>query len=189
MKILNASLFCGLIAFSGFASANVDSAFAFKSASADKLFVANAGEVMVTFISKTAAYSNDLFLMGKSNKVLNNQNSAQGQQFSLGSFQAGAELAFKIVVNTTGDTFFSGLGNLNADNVVHSAFKINTDNTVTMGFEDIMGGGDKDYDDIVFSLSNVQMSNAIVASVPEAQNYAMLLAGLCLIGAIKRRRN
>ena len=189
MKFFNKVLVWGLVTFSGFAAANVNDSHAFKAASADKLYVASAGEVMVTFLSKTAAYSNDLFLQGSTAKILNNQTAFEGQIFSLGSFQAGTELAFNIFVNTTGDTFYSGLASNNSDNVIHTAFELNPNNTVTMGFEDLIYGGDKDYDDIVFTLSNVKMANAAVAAVPEAQSYAMLLAGLFMFGAVKRRKS
>ena len=189
MKFFNTALVWSLVAFSGVAAANVNDPHPFKSASADKLHVATAGEVMVTFLSKTAAYSNDLFLQGSTTKILNNQTAFAGQTFSLGSFKAGAELAFNIFVNTTGETFYSGLASNNRDNMIHTAFELNPDNTVTMGFEDLIYGGDKDYDDIVFKLTNVQMSNAAVAAIPEAQSYAMLFAGLFMIGALKRRKS
>jgi hypothetical protein len=189
MNIFIKGLVFGLAAFSSVASADVNAPHAFKGASEDKLYVASAGEVFVTFLSKTAAYSNDLFLQGSSTKILNNQTALEGQLFSLGSFSAGAELAFKIAVNTTGDTFFSGLASNNKDNLMHSAFELNPNNTVTMGFEDLMYGGDKDYDDIVFMLSNVKMGNTAVAAVPEAQSYSMMLAGLFMLGFVKRRKS
>lgn len=188
MKFFNKVLVWGLVAFSSFAVANVNDPHAFKAASADKLYVASAGEVMVTFLSKTAAFSNDLFLQGSTAKILNNQTAFEGQIFSLGSFQAGTELAFNIFVNTTGDTFYSGLASHNKDNLIHTAFELNPNNTVTVGFEDQIYGGDKDYDDIVFTLSNVRMTAASVAAVPESQSYAMLLAGLFILGAVKLRK-
>lgn len=189
MKFFNKILVWSLVTFSGAASANVNISHAFNAASASKLYVASAGEVMVTFLSKSAAYSNDLFLEGSTTKILNNQTAFAGQTFSLGSFQAGKELAFHIFVNTTGDTFYSGPASKNADNLIHSAFELNANNTVNMGFEDLLYGGDKDYDDIVFTLSNVQMTDAAVAAIPEAQSYAMLLAGLFMFGAVQRRKS
>jgi hypothetical protein len=41
----------------------------------------------------------------------------------------------------------------------------------------------------VFSLSNVVIGTAPVVSVPEPETYAMLLAGLFAIGAVKRRKS
>ncbi|MCL2875715.1 MAG: PEPxxWA-CTERM sorting domain-containing protein [Betaproteobacteria bacterium] len=59
-----------------------------------------------------------------------------------------------------------------------------------IGFEDgiIPIGGTKidwDYDDIVISLTNV---GATLPAIPEPETYAMMLAGLGLVGAVARRR-
>ena len=189
MRFFNKVLVLVLLGFSGVAAANVNDPHAFNAAAADKLYFATAGEVMVTFLSKTAVFSNDLFLQGSTTKILNNQTAFEGQTFSLCSFQAGAELAFNMFVNTTGDTFYSGSASNNKDSIIHTAYELNPNNTVTMGFEDILYGGDKDYDDMVFTLSNVRLSDAAVAAVPEQQSYAMLLAGLFALGAVKRRKN
>lgn len=189
MKFFNKVLVWGLVAFTGVAEAGLDTSHAFTAASASKLYAASTGEVMVTFLSKSAAYSDDLFLQGSTSKILNNQTALEGQTFSLGSFQAGAELAFNIFVNNTGNTFYSGLASNNKDNTSHTTFELNPDNTVTIGFEDLLYGGDKDYNDIIFKLNNVQLTNMAVAAVPEAQSYAMLLAGLFMLGAVKRRKS
>ena len=189
MKFFNKVLVWGLVTFSSVAVANVDTPRTFTAASESKLYVASAGEVMVTFLSKDAAYSDDLFLQGLSTKLFNNQTAFKGQQFSLGSFAAGSELAFKLFVNDTGNTFYSGLASNNSDNLIHTAVELNPDNTVTIGFEDLLKGGDKDYNDIVFKLSNVQLTNAAVAAVPEVQSYAMMFAGLLMLGAAKRRKS
>lgn len=189
MKIFIKGLVCGLIAFSGIASANVNVPEVFKTNAANKLFVASAGEVMLTFLSKEASYSDDLFLQGSSTKILNNQTALLGQQFSLGSFQAGAELAFKLFVNDTHNTFYSGFASNNADNSIHTAFELNSDKTVTVGFEDLLNGGDKDFNDVIFKLSNVSISNVAVAAVPEPLTVSMMLAGLFMFAALKRRQN
>lgn len=156
--------------------------------SSDSIFVATPGEVILTFISKTAKYSNDLFLVGSSASILNNQTAVSGQQFSLGSFQAGAELVFKMFVNDTGRTFFNGIAANNADNVLHAAYSTPLGKPVIVGFEDLYRGGDKDFDDLVFSLSNVVVSAIPIAAVPESETVAMLLAGLFAIGALTRRK-
>ena len=190
MKFFNKVLVLGLLAYSGVAPANVNDLHAFNAASADnKLYVASAGEVLVTFLSKDAAYTDDLFLQGSTTKILDNQSAFEGQTFSLGSFQAGAELAFNIFVNNTGDTFYSGPASNNKDNATHAKYELNPKNTVTISFEDLLHGGDIDFNDIIFKVSNVAMSDAAVAAVPEGQSYAMLLAGLFMLGVVKRRKS
>lgn len=156
--------------------------------SADKLYVATAGEVILTFLSKTAAYSNDLFLQGDAEKILNNQTAIAGSQFSLGSFQAGTELAFTMFVNTTGFAYYTGTANLNPDHFMHAAYDVTSGQSLNIGFEDIFNGGDRDYDDLVFSLSNVSVGNS-VSPVPEPEIGGMLLAGLMLLGFTRRRKN
>lgn len=156
--------------------------------SSDSIFVATSGEIILTFISKTAKYSNDLFLVGSSASILNNQTAVSGQQFSLGSFQAGAELVFKMFVNDTGRTFFNGIAANNADNVLHAAYSTPLGKPVIVGFEDLYRGGDKDFDDLVFSLSNVVIGAIPITAVPESETVAMLLAGLFAIGALTRRK-
>jgi hypothetical protein len=157
--------------------------------SSKSIFVATSGEVVLTFLSKTAAYSNDLFLEGSPESILNNQTAQSGQQFSLGSFQAGTELVFKIFVNDIGRTFFNGIATNNPDNVLHAAYSARFGKPLIVGFEDLYGGGDRDFDDLVFSLSNVVIGETPVAAVPESETYAMLLAGLFTIGALKRRKS
>lgn len=156
--------------------------------SSKSIFVATPGEVVLTFLSKTAKYSNDLFLVGLPNSILNNQTAVSGQQFSLGSFQAGVELVFKIFVNDRGHTFFNGIAANNADNKLHSGYSARLGQPLIVGFEDLYGGGDRDYDDLVFSLSNVVIGTIPVAAVSEPETYAMILAGLFVIGALKRRK-
>ena len=99
MKFLNIVSTLALVVLSNTAMATQATTYV---PSSDKLFVATAGEVILTFLSKEAAYSNDLYLQGKEDSILNNQKVAPGTQFSLGSFQAGTELAFTMFVKATG---------------------------------------------------------------------------------------
>lgn len=155
--------------------------------STDKLFVATAGEVILTFLSKEAAYSNDLYLQGTTDAILNNQAAVAGSQYSLGSFQAGAELVFSMLVNNTGLTYFTGKANTNPDNFMHAAYDITSSQTVNIGFEDIFNGGDRDYNDLVFSISNVSVGPS-VSAVPEPEIVGMFTVGLMLLGFVARRK-
>jgi Domain of unknown function (DUF4114)/PEP-CTERM motif len=156
--------------------------------STDKLFVATAGEVILTFLSKEAAYSNDLYLQGTANAILNNQSAVAGSQYSLGSFQAGAELVFSMLVNNTGLTYFTGKANKNPDSFIHAAYDITSRQSLNIGFEDIFNGGDRDYNDLVFSLTNVGLGPS-VSAVPEPEVLGMLTIGLMLLGFVARRKS
>ena len=71
-----------------------------------------------------------------------------------------------------------------------------TENGAIVGFEDgvIPIGGrqiDWDYDDIVISLTNIGATRPSIPPIPvipEPETYAMLLAGLGVVGAVARRR-
>lgn len=152
-----------------------------------KLFTATTGEVVLTFLSKTASYSNDLFLQGTPDAILNNQTANSGTQYSLGSFQAGTELAFTMFVKDSGFAYYTGEAIKNPDSFIHAAYDITSSQTLNIGFEDIFGGGDKDYDDLVFSLSNVSVGPSI-SSVPEPETYGMFMFGLMLLGIVARRK-
>lgn len=156
----------------------------FKAPTASSLFVASAGEVVVTFLSKSAAYSDDLFLEGSSTKILNNQTAISGQKFSLGSFQAGTELVFRLFVNNTGYSFYNGEAENNPDNKLHAAYKKLGRHSMIVGFEDLFNGGDKDYNDVVFSVNNV----TIRPPVPEPEIYALMLMGLLMLGGVRRNK-
>ena len=156
-----------------------------------KLVVANTSAVNVTFISSDATYLDDVFLLGSTTKILNNKTSYSNQVFSLGSFLAVTEIVFGLFVNNTGNKFFSGLSSSNVDNQLHAILTTLNTNTVKVGFEDLFGGGDKDYNDVIFKVSNVNLSAVVTQPVPEPQTYLMILMGLFLVSYISyyRKKN
>lgn len=157
-------------------------------ASDNKLYVATAGEVFLTFIDKDAAFSNDLFLVGQDNRILNNQEAVPNTQFSLGTFAANTLLTFKMTVTNTGFSFFTGDASSNPDSFAHAVYASAASRPLIVGFEDLFGGGDRDYNDLVFSLTNVYAATG-PTPVPEPESYAMLAAGLLLIRLAKKRKS
>ena len=97
------------------------------------------------------AAGGDIFL-GRGNST------ASGTEVDLGALVAGDELVFYIFVRNTGHTYYTGPGDRNPDGIVHAAVtnlgQVGTSpegQPITrfhIGFEDIFGGGDRDYDDI-----------------------------------------
>lgn len=151
----------------------------------NKLLVASAGEVILTFLSKTAFYSSDLYLQESEEAILNNKTAISGSQFSLGTFEAGSELSFSLFVKNTGMAYYTGVVSQNPDGFLHAAYDVTSKQSLNVGFEDMFGGGDKDYDDLVFSLSNVMVSTT---PVPEPEVNAMLLIGSLMLGAVSMKR-
>jgi hypothetical protein len=158
------------------------------SPSGESLFVGTTGEVILTFLSSQADYSSDLFLEGSTGSIFNNKTAVVGTQYSLGTFEAGTTLSFSMFVENLAATFYTGAASRNADNVIHAAYSDVIGNTINIGFEDLFGGGDLDYNDLVFSLSNVYAATTPVSPVSEPETYAMFMAGLGLMGWAGRRK-
>lgn len=157
--------------------------------SSDYLYVSTAGDVILTFLSKDAAFSNDLFLQGKDSILLNNQTAVPNiTQINLGSFAANTLLTFKMTVTNTGFSFFTGESSANPDSFIHASYASEAGKPLIVGFEDLFGGGDRDYNDLVFSLTNVYAATG-PSPVPEPETYAMLATGLLLIRLAKKRKS
>jgi hypothetical protein len=129
----------------------------------EQTLIATGGDVVVTFVSNEAGFTSELFLDGAlgedSGALFNNWTTDIGSSVNLGSVAEGTELIFKLLVKETGDIFYTGLGSRNADGVVHATID-NVDGQVFVGFEDLFGGGDFDYDDLVFAFTNVVFTDA-----------------------------
>jgi hypothetical protein len=120
--------------------------------------IATGGDVVVTFVSNGAGYTSELYLDGPAGdglgSLFNNVTTPLSTSLNLGSFLAGTELVFRLEVRYTGNRFYSGDGSRNADGIAHTLVT-NTPDQIRVGFEDLFGGGDFDYNDLVFAFSNV----------------------------------
>jgi hypothetical protein len=114
-----------------------------------------------------------------------------GDFVDLGTFKAGTALDFFLIANgaTGGKDFFSTNISLNVDGLVHAvSLAENGSAYLVIGFEDIKGGGDRDYNDLVFA---VEIGKANVASLgaPEPSlAVGALLGGMAFFGFSRRRR-
>jgi hypothetical protein len=100
-----------------------------------------------------------------------------------GYYATGSEVFFRIHTSEEG-SFYSGPASNNYDGVEHVVSFYDYSNGKTLvGFEDLSFGGDMNYDDFVILVSNVQST-----PIPEPETWAMLLAGLAMVGALTRRR-
>lgn len=153
-----------------------------------KIYVQNTGTVEATFIGQTAGYDNELFLDSPtaSGRIFHNHLNSPGDTKSLGSFNAGDELIFRLYVVNTGNTFFSGPADRNPDQMAHAMVTDEATHTV-VGFEDLFGGGDMDYDDTLFSFTNVRRDPP-THKVPDASSTLPLLSmGMAGVAYLRRR--
>lgn len=151
--------------------------------------VKNDGPVNAYFAGSSADYeSNFLAFIGKGEhslpfSVFSNQQASIGDFKSMGEFHAGDYFIPVLQVITTGDFFWSNPES-NSDGLNHvfaSSFQLpDGTSSVLIGFEDIRGGGDFDFNDHLVMFTNV-------SPVPEPSTYLMLIAGLLLVYLSRKR--
>jgi hypothetical protein len=134
------------------------------------LMMSEAGQVTFSFVSSSATYNNsfEAFYIGGT-KIWSSDNASKTFTVNVG---AGA-LNFAYLSQGVGTPVGNGAVGMGVDlsdtNAASALIVFNDSATI-----------DGDYDDLTISA---------VAAVPEAETYAMLLAGLGLMGTIARRRN
>ena len=143
---------------------------------------ATGGDVTVRFEGSSAGYDSLISVNG-SGEIFPNHSTAVGTEVNLGSFTAGTVLDVVLHVLTTNQFFHSGLGGSNVDSMPHALVGVAADGRTYVSFEDLVGGGDRDYNDHKFSFTNVA-----VTAVPEASTVAMMMAGLGVLGFLGARR-
>ncbi|HEX6362940.1 MAG TPA: PEP-CTERM sorting domain-containing protein, partial [Albitalea sp.] len=147
------------------------------------LFAAG-GPVDIRFEGSDALFRSTVSVNG-SQEIFPNHTTPIGTSRDLGTFSAGTALDVVLHVLTTGQRFRTGPGAFNPDGLAHALVTFGDNGRIFVGFEDVVGGGDRDFNDHRFSLTNVRT----VAAVPEPATVAMLFAGLGLVGLLARRRD
>ncbi len=71
-----------------------------------------------------------------------------GSKTTIGPYASGTELVFGI--RAGGQEFRLGPGTRNPDGIPHAIVDFDVDGCAVVGFEDLFGGGDRDYDDNIF---------------------------------------
>lgn len=162
------------------------------------VLVANTNPVVATYEGSTAGYVNDLYFMvdalglpgddgDTSNDVFlfSNASSTVGDAVTLGSFAPGTALQFRLFVNDTATSYFTGPGSRNPDDLPHARVDDEWIGGRTLvSFEDLGGlpEGADGYNDLSISLSNT------ATSVPEPAVLTMLTLAL-FVGARRLRRH
>lgn len=155
----------------------------------DSVF-AGGGAITIRFEGSDAGYNSNLELwiggINVSGSIFPNHATAVGTTFNVpGTFTAGQLLDIQLHVANTGNVWHTGSGAGNADGIAHANVIYNFGGDVGrtyVGFEDMYGGGDLDYNDHMFSFTNT------VSAVPEPESLALMLAGMGVLGAVVRRK-
>jgi hypothetical protein len=157
--------------------------------------LASGGDVTAHFVGSDAGYDSLLYLWRAGEEPLSlfeNHAAAVGDRVNLGAHDAGTELVFGLHVLNTGHHFFAGSGARNPDGEVHAraigwgATSAIPTPGVLIGFEDLLGGGDRDFNDLIFLVSNVTLADP--AAVPEPATLLLVGSGVAGFAALRRRR-
>jgi hypothetical protein len=120
--------------------------------------VATGGTASVTVLPATAGYTSRLYLKNPDPSqpdIFLATNHDVGTTVSIPTYPAGTPLEFYIFVTNTGYTYYMGDGTNNPDGIPHAVVTATGPGQAIVGFEDLYGGGDQDYDDNVFRFEGV----------------------------------
>lgn len=113
---------------------------------------ATGGDITVEILPKGGAYSSMLILFSPVYMEIGTTEEV-GKTVTLTGIPAGAEMVFGIYVFNTGDTFKMGPADRNPDGRLHARVTTVAERVFDVGFEDLFGGGDNDFDDMNFRFS------------------------------------
>jgi hypothetical protein len=154
--------------------------------------------VIIHFAGSDASFNSVLNLVEPpgfaGNPFFFNHGTAEGTAINLGTFAAGTVLRFRLDVLGLNQSFFSGPAFRNPDNMVHvaagtwQADAVIPFDGIYIGFEDLMGGGDMDFDDNSFVIrAGGAVDPRQLQEIPEPSYVFLVAAGLGSAFIIRRR--
>jgi hypothetical protein len=164
------SSFAMLVLFASLAQAAPQAAEC-QSGIGQRLF-ATGGEVEVEILPADAGFTSELHLVSPGPARLIGTNKEPGTIARLGSFPAGVELKFAILVRETQKTFEMGSGAGNPDGLPHAEVVCFGGGRANVGFEDQAGGGDGDYNDLLCAVRQTEACSYSIS--PSSQSFDYL---------------
>jgi hypothetical protein len=145
------------------------------------------GSLQFEILAADSAYISQIYLHTSTGNILLGNNRDAGVVINIGDPSAIGlnpedEFILGIHVINTGNDFFMGGGYDNDDGIVHAAVNYGPNQTAVIGFEDLRGGGDRDYNDAMIRV----LGDLGFAHIPEPSS--MLLFGAGLVGVVYYRR-
>ncbi|MCG3171427.1 MAG: hypothetical protein CALGDGBN_03048 [Pseudomonadales bacterium] len=152
------------------------------------------GTVTVTSLPVTSGYTSELGLYDSSftrlGYIMNDEPAGVTVDItsliSGSGISAGDELIFGIRILGPGYEYFMGGAGRNPDQLMHATVDVTSTSpvyTAIVGFEDLYGGGDLDYDDNKF-----RFEGGIRSDVPVPGTLGLLGLGLAGLGLTRRRK-
>jgi hypothetical protein len=140
------------------------------------------GNIQIEILPSDSSYTHELSVYSPELKDIG-WSKDFGKVVDLGVIPYDTELVFGIYVNNTGDVFKMGSGSRNYDGVMHATVDFQSPGVAIVGFEDLYGGGDGDYNDCIFKLTGGIAPTP--APIPPA--LSLFAPGLIGLAAIRRR--
>lgn len=139
--------------------------------------------------SSTTGFAGSKSLVRTSNEPL-----AAGDFVDIGKFKSGSTLDFFLIANGAWGSkeFYSTDSSLNQDGIVHAvSLASNGSAYLIIGFEDLKGGGDKDYNDLLFAveIGKVNVENLVSLNTPEPSLAIGSLVAVAGFAGFSRRRH
>ena len=137
------------------------------------------GALKFEILPYEAAYTNHIYLYTAKEAIFLGSSSSTGMVINISDPSAVGlnpedEFVLGIHVINTGNDFVMGGGYDNPDGIVHAAVDYTSDYTAVIGFEDLLHGGDLDYDDAVIRVTG----NIGIAQIPEPASLVLLGSGV-----------
>ncbi len=149
----------------------------------------NGGSLQIEILPSDSAYTSQVFLYTDAGRFFLGDNKSTGVSINLSDPSAlglspGEEFVLGIHVLNTGSDFVMGGAYDNPDGVVHAKVNYRPSRQIAMiGFEDLSGGGDLDYNDVRVRV----VGNIGIVQIPEPSSQILFGAGLLALVVVIRR--